>query len=241
LTKQRDRSNAALTFLLFTLSSTITITYRFKLVRLAWDNHVARKVGNVITTSEEGEILEKAEIFDIKQVQRMIAMRKAREAAQKRLEKELRRNNNDDDRNYENDAEDDANEKVRKKQMRKTRAEARGKLRDPKSLESIARRLAKAEILKQRGIEIGRDSDTESYGTSTSEDEEKNSADDTESDDDELARRFDKEEHDKLLKEQVFALKKSEKVKVTVATKLLRLFNRSKSAAEDGEHRVRIK
>ena len=36
----------------------------------------------MVKTSEYGEILEKAEIFDYAQVQRMIAMRKAREAHQ---------------------------------------------------------------------------------------------------------------------------------------------------------------
>mgnify|MGYP006957444585 CR=1 FL=1 len=45
----------------------------------------------MVKTSEDGEILEKAEIFDYAQVQRMIAMRKAREAAKHRYEKELRK------------------------------------------------------------------------------------------------------------------------------------------------------
>ena len=45
----------------------------------------------MVKTSEDGEILEKAEIFDYAQVQRMIAMRKAREAAKQRYEKELRK------------------------------------------------------------------------------------------------------------------------------------------------------
>ena len=45
----------------------------------------------MVKTSEDGEILEKAEIFDYAQVQRMIAMRKARAAAKLRYEKELRK------------------------------------------------------------------------------------------------------------------------------------------------------
>ena len=177
---------------------------------MAWDNHVARRVGNVVKTSENGEILEKAEIFDYAQVQRMIAMRKAREAAKSRYEKELRKK-----RGVVLEESEDKDEDARKKKKKTQKA----KPGEPESLEAIAKRLAEQEF---------RDDDDAFFGESTTSSDDENEDSDTESDVDEKESKREKERHDKLLRLHVKNLHKAEKktVKESVKTKVLRLFRR---------------
>ena len=177
---------------------------------MAWDNHVARRVGNVVKTSEDGEILEKAEIFDYAQVQRMIAMRKAREAAKQRYEKELRKK-----RGVVLEESEDKDEDARKKKKKTQKA----KPGEPESLEAIAKRLAEQEF---------RDDDDAFFGESTTSSDDENEDSDTESDVDEKELKREKERHDKLLRLHVKNLHKAEKktVKESVKTKVLRLFRR---------------
>jgi len=204
---------------------------RFKLVRLAWDNHVARRVGNVVKTSEDGEILEKAEIFDYAQVQRMIAMRKARAAAKLRYEKELRKKRGVVE---SEDEEDDANKKKKnKKKNRKKKEKPK-----PESLEAIAKRLAEQEIRdKTRDADGDGDTDdTEAFGESTTsgDDEDGDGNSDTESDFDEKEARRKIESHDELLKLHVKNLQKAEKKNVveSLGTKLARVFSRRNAKDE---------
>ena len=185
-------------------------------------------------TSEDGEILEKAEIFDYAQVQRMIAMRKAREAARLRYEKELRKKRGEVD--FAADEDEEKTEKKKKKKKRKKNVKKKEKSTpgEQESLEAIAKRLAKQEIKDQNHFENEDDSDV--FGESTSSDaasQDGNS--DTESDFDEKEAKKEKERHDKLLKLHVKKLQKAEKkvVRESVKTKLGRLFNRNKGGKAD--------
>lgn len=204
---------------------------RFKLVRLAWDNHVARRVGNVVKTSEDGEILEKAEIFDYAQVQRMIAMRKARAAAKLRYEKELRKKRGVVE---SEDEEDDANKKKKKKKKNRKKKEKP----KPESLEAIAKRLAEQEIRDKTHDEDGGSDgdDTEAFGESTTsgDDEDDDGNSDTESDFDEKEARRKIESHDKLLKLHVKNLQKAEKKNVveSLGTKFAKVFRRRNAKDE---------
>ena len=184
---------------------------------MAWDNHVARRVGNVVKTSEDGEILEKAEIFDYAQVQRMIAMRKAREAAKSRYEKELRKKRGVILEESEDKDEDAKTEKKKKKKKKQKKQKA--KPGEPESLEAIAKRLAEQEF---------RDDDDAFFGESTTSSDDENEDSDTESDVDEKELKREKERHDRLLRLHVKNLHKAEKktVKESVKTKVLRLFRR---------------
>ena len=201
---------------------------RFKLVRLAWDNHVARRVGNVVKTSEDGEILEKAEIFDYAQVQRMIAMRKARAAAKLRYEKELRKKRGVVE---SEDEEDDANKKKKKNRKKKEKPK-------PESLEAIAKKLAEQEIRDKTHDEDGGSDgdDTEAFGESTTsgDDEDDDGNSDTESDFDEKEARRKIESHDKLLKLHVKNLQKAEKKNVveSLGTKFAKVFRRRNAKDE---------
>ena len=182
----------------------------------------------MVKTSEDGEILEKAEIFDYAQVQRMIAMRKAREAARLRYEKELRKKRGEVD--FAADEDEEKTEK-KKKKKKKNKKSTPG---EQESLEAIAKRLAKQEIKDQNHFENEDDSDV--FGESTSSDaasQDGNS--DTESDFDEKEAKKEKERHDKLLKLHVKNLQKAEKkvVRESVKTKLGRLFNRNKGGKAD--------
>ena len=163
----------------------------------------------MVKTSEDGEILEKAEIFDYAQVQRMIAMRKAREAAKSKYEKELRKK-----RGVVLEESEDKDEDARKK--KKTQ---KAKTGEPESLEAIAKRLAEQEF---------RDDDDAFFGESTTSSDDENEDSDTESDVDEKELKREKERHDKLLRLHVKNLHKAEKktVKESVKTKVLRLFRR---------------
>ena len=174
---------------------------------------MARRVGNVVKTSEDGEILEKAEIFDYAQVQRMIAMRKAREAAKSRYEKELRKKRGVVLEESE-DKDEDARKKKKKNKKQKTQKAKPG---EPESLEAIAKRLAEQEF---------RDDDDAFFGESTTSSDDENEGSDTESDVDEKELKREKERHDKLLRLHVKNLHKAEKktVKESVKTKVLRLF-----------------
>ncbi len=185
----------------------------------------------MVKTSEDGEILEKAEIFDYAQVQRMIAMRKAREAARLRYEKELRKKRGEVDTDDEDEEKNEKNKKKRKKNVKKKEKSKPG---EQESLEAIAKRLAKQEIKEQNHFENEDDSDV--FGESTSTDaasQDGNS--DTESDFDEKEAKKEKERHDKLLKLHVKKLQKAEKkvVRESVKTKLGRLFNRNKGGKAD--------
>tara|TARA_B100000519_G_scaffold128294_1_gene110738 strand:- start:1957 stop:2547 length:591 start_codon:yes stop_codon:yes gene_type:complete len=187
----------------------------------------------VVKTSEDGEILEKAEIFDYAQVQRMIAMRKAREAARLRYEKELRKKRGEVDFAADEDEEKTEKKKKKKKKKKKNKKSTPG---EQESLEAIAKRLAKQEIKDQNHFENEDDSDV--FGESTSSDaasQDGNS--DTESDFDEKEAKKEKERHDKLLKLHVKNLQKAEKkvVRESVKTKLGRLFNRNKGGKADPE------
>ena len=164
----------------------------------------------MVKTSEDGEILEKAEIFDYAQVQRMIAMRKAREAAKSRYEKELRKK-----RGVVLEESEDKDEDARKKKKKTQKA----KPGEPESLEAIAKRLAEQEF---------RDDDDAFFGESTTSSDDENEGSDTESDVDEKELKREKERHDKLLRLHVKNLHKAEKktVKESVKTKVLRLFRR---------------
>ena len=182
-------------------------------------------------TSEDGEILEKAEIFDYTQVQRMIAMRKAREAARLRYEKELRKKRGEVDFADDDEDEEKTEKKKKKKKKNKNKKSTPG---EQESLEAIAKRLAKQEIKDQNHFENEDDSDV--FGESTSSDaasQDGNS--DTESDFDEKEAKKEKERHDKLLKLHVKNLQKAEKkvVRESVKTKLGRLFNRNKGGKAD--------
>ncbi len=187
----------------------------------------------MVKTSEDGEILEKAEIFDYAQVQRMIAMRKAREAARLRYEKELRKKRGEVDFAADEDEEKTEKKKKKKKKKKKNKKSTPG---EQESLEAIAKRLAKQEIKDQNHFENEDDSDV--FGESTSSDaasQDGNS--DTESDFDEKEAKKEKERHDKLLKLHVKNLQKAEKkvVRESVKTKLGRLFNRNKGGKADPE------
>ena len=166
----------------------------------------------MVKTSEDGEILEKAEIFDYAQVQRMIAMRKAREAAKSRYEKELRKK-----RGVILEESEDKDEDARKKKKKQKKQKA--KPGEPESLEAIAKRLAEQEF---------RDDDDAFFGESTTSSDDENEDSDTESDVDEKELKREKERHDKLLRLHVKNLHKAEKktVKESVKTKVLRLFRR---------------
>ena len=167
----------------------------------------------MVKTSEDGEILEKAEIFDYAQVQRMIAMRKAREAAKQRYEKELRKK-----RGVVLEESEDKDEDARKKKKKKKKTQ-KAKPGEPESLEAIAKRLAEQEF---------RDDDDAFFGESTTSSDDENEDIDTESDVDEKELKREKERHDKLLRLHVKNLHKAEKktVKESVKTKVLRLFRR---------------
>ena len=186
-------------------------------------------------TSEDGEILEKAEIFDYAQVQRMIAMRKAREAARLRYEKELRKKRGEVDFAADEDEEKTEKKKKKKKKRKKNvKKKEKSTPGEQESLEAIAKRLAKQEIKDQNHFENEDDSDV--FGESTSSDaasQDGNS--DTESDFDEKEAKKEKERHDKLLKLHVKNLQKAEKkvVRESVKTKLGRLFNRNKGGKAD--------
>ena len=182
-------------------------------------------------TSEDGEILEKAEIFDYAQVQRMIAMRKAREAARLRYEKELRKKRGEVDADDEDEEKNEKNKKKRKKNVKKKEKSKPG---EQESLEAIAKRLAKQEIKDQNHFE--NEDDSEVFGESTSSDAaSRDGNSDTESDFDEKEAKKEKERHDKLLKLHVKNLQKAEKkvVRESVKTKLGRLFNRNKGGKAD--------
>ena len=168
----------------------------------------------MVKTSEDGEILEKAEIFDYAQVQRMIAMRKAREAAKQRYEKELRKK-----RGVVLEESEDKDEDARKKKKKKKKKTQKAKPGEPESLEAIAKRLAEQEF---------RDDDDAFFGESTTSSDDENEDSDTESDVDEKELKREKERHDKLLRLHVKNLHKAEKktVKESVKTKVLRLFRR---------------
>ena len=176
-------------------------------------------------TSEDGEILEKAEIFDYAQVQRMIAMRKAREAARLRYEKELRKKRGEVDADDEDEEKTEKDKKKRKKNVKKKEKSTPG---EQESLEAIAKRLAKQEIKDQNHFENEDDSDV--FGESTSSDaaSRRDGYSDTESDVDEKELKREKERHDRLLRLHVKNLHKAEKktVKESVKTKVLRLFRR---------------
>jgi ABC-type glycerol-3-phosphate transport system substrate-binding protein len=180
----------------------------------------------VVKTSEDGEILEKAEIFDYAQVQRMIAMRKARAAAKLRYEKELRKKHGVVE---SEDEEDDANKKKNRKKKEKPK---------PESLEAIAKKLAEQEIRDKTRDEYGGGDgdDTEAFGESTtsSDDEDGDGNSDTESDFDEKEARRKIESHDKLLKLHVKNLQKAEKKNVveSLGTKLARVFRRRNAKDE---------
>ena len=188
-------------------------------------------------TSEDGEILEKAEIFDYAQVQRMIAMRKAREAARLRYEKELRKKRGEVDFAADEDEEKTEKKKKKKKKRKKNvKKKEKSTPGEQESLEAIAKRLAKQEIKDQNHFENEDDSDV--FGESTSSDaasQDGNS--DTESDFDEKEAKKEKERHYKLLKLHVKNLQKAEKkvVRESVKTKLGRLFNRNKGGKADPE------
>ncbi len=143
---------------------------------------MARRVGNVVKTSEDGEILEKAEIFDYAQVQRMIAMRKAREAAKSRYEKELRKKRGVVLEESEDKDEDARKKKTKQKKQKKQKA----KPGDPESLEAIAKRLAEQEF---------RDDDDAFFGESTTSSDDENEDSDPESDVDEKELKREKERH----------------------------------------------
>ena len=166
----------------------------------------------MVKTSEDGEILEKAEIFDYAQVQRMIAMRKAREAAKQRYEKELRKK-----RGVVLEESEDKDEDARKKKTKQKKQKA--KPGEPESLEAIAKRLAEQEF---------RDDDDAFFGESTTSSDDEIEDSDTESDVDEKELKREKERHDRLLRLHVKNLHKAEKktVKESVKTKVLRLFRR---------------
>ena len=168
----------------------------------------------MVKTSEDGEILEKAEIFDYAQVQRMIAMRKAREAAKSKYEKELRKKRGVVLEESEDKDEDARKKKKKKKKKKKTQKAKPG---EPESLEAIAKRLAEQEF---------RDDDDAFFGESTTSSDDENEDSDTESDVDEKELKREKERHDKLLRLHVKNLHKAEKktVKESVKTKVLRLF-----------------
>jgi len=189
----------------------------------------------VVKTSEDGEILEKAEIFDYAQVQRMIAMRKAREAARLRYEKELRKKRGEVDFAADEDEEKTEKKKKKKKKRKKNvKKKEKSTPGEQESLEAIAKRLAKQEIKDQNHFENEDDSDV--FGESTSSDaasQDGNS--DTESDFDEKEAKKEKERHDNLLKLHVKNLQKAEKkvVRESVKTKLGRLFNRNKGGKAD--------
>ncbi len=197
----------------------------------------------MVKTSEDGEILEKAEIFDYAQVQRMIAMRKAREAARLRYEKELRKKRGEVD--FAADEDEEKTEKKKKKKKRKKNVKKKEKSTpgEQESLEAIAKRLAKQEIKDQNHFENEDDSDV--FGESTSSDaasQDGNS--DTESDFDEKEAKKEKERHDALLKLHVKKLQKAEKkvVRESVKSKLARLFNRNKGGTADAsQHREKKK
>ena len=183
----------------------------------------------MVKTSEDGEILEKAEIFDYAQVQRMIAMRKARAAAKLRYEKELRKKHGVVE---SEDEEDDANKK-KKKKMKNRKKKEKPK---PQSLEAIAKRLAEQEIRDKTRDEDGGGDDTEAFGESTTsgDDEDGDGNSDTESDFDEKEARRKIESHDELLKLHVKNLQKAEKKNVveSLGTKLARVFSRRNAKDE---------
>ena len=192
-------------------------------------------------TSEDGEILEKAEIFDYAQVQRMIAMRKAREAARLRYEKELRKKRGEVDADDEDEEKTEKDKKKRKKNVKKKEKSTPG---EQESLEAIAKRLAKQEIKDQNHFENEDDSDV--FGESTSSDaaSRRDGYSDTESDVDEKEAKKEKERHDALLKLHVKNLQKAEKkvVRESVKSKLARLFNRNKGGTADAsQHREKKK
>ena len=197
-------------------------------------------------TSEDGEILEKAEIFDYAQVQRMIAMRKAREAARLRYEKELRKKRGEVDFAADEDEEKTEKKKKKKKKKRKKNVKKKEKSTpgEQESLEAIAKRLAKQEIKDQNHFENEDDSDV--FGESTSSDaaSRRDGYSDTESDVDEKEAKKEKERHDALLKLHVKKLQKAEKkvVRESVKSKLARLFNRNKGGTADAsQHREKKK
>ena len=195
----------------------------------------------MVKTSEDGEILEKAEIFDYAQVQRMIAMRKAREAARLRYEKELRKKRGEVD--FADDDEDEEKTEKKKKKKKKKKKSTPG---EQESLEAIAKRLAKQEIKDQNHFENEDDSDV--FGESTSSDAASRrdgySDTESESDVDEKEAKKEKERHDALLKLHVKNLQKAEKkvVRESVKSKLARLFNRNKGGTADAsQHREKKK
>ena len=197
-------------------------------------------------TSEDGEILEKAEIFDYAQVQRMIAMRKAREAARLRYEKELRKKRGEVDFADDDEDEEKTEKKKKKKKKRKKNVKKKEKSTpgEQESLEAIAKRLAKQEIKDQNHFENEDDSDV--FGESTSSDaaSRRDGYSDTESDVDEKEAKKEKERHDALLKLHVKNLQKAEKkvVRESVKSKLARLFNRNKGGTADAsQHREKKK
>ena len=194
-------------------------------------------------TSEDGEILEKAEIFDYAQVQRMIAMRKAREAARLRYEKELRKKRGEVDFAADEDEEKTEKKKKKKKKKKKNEKSTPG---EQESLEAIAKRLAKQEIKDQNHFENEDDSDV--FGESTSSDAASRrdgySDTESESDVDEKEAKKEKERHDALLKLHVKKLQKAERkvVRESVKSKLARLFNRNKGGTADAsQHREKKK
>tara|TARA_B100000530_G_scaffold323587_1_gene259568 strand:+ start:201 stop:812 length:612 start_codon:yes stop_codon:yes gene_type:complete len=199
----------------------------------------------VVKTSEDGEILEKAEIFDYAQVQRMIAMRKAREAARLRYEKELRKKRGEVDFAADEDEEKTEKKKKKKKKRKKNvKKKEKSTPGEQESLEAIAKRLAKQEIKDQNHFENEDDSDV--FGESTSSDaaSRRDGYSDTESDVDEKEAKKEKERHDALLKLHVKKLQKAEKkvVRESVKSKLARLFNRNKGGTADAsQHREKKK
>ncbi len=199
----------------------------------------------MVKTSEDGEILEKAEIFDYAQVQRMIAMRKAREAARLRYEKELRKKRGEVDFAADEDEEKTEKKKKKKKKRKKNvKKKEKSTPGEQESLEAIAKRLAKQEIKDQNHFENEDDSDV--FGESTSSDaaSRRDGYSDTESDVDEKEAKKEKERHDALLKLHVKKLQKAEKkvVRESVKSKLARLFNRNKGGTADAsQHREKKK
>ena len=199
----------------------------------------------MVKTSEDGEILEKAEIFDYAQVQRMIAMRKAREAARLRYEKELRKKRGEVDFAADEDEEKTEKKKKKKKKRKKNvKKKEKSTPGEQESLEAIAKRLAKQEIKDQNHFENEDDSDV--FGESTSSDaaSRRDGYSDTESDVDEKEAKKEKERHDALLKLHVKNLQKAEKkvVRESVKSKLARLFNRNKGGTADAsQHREKKK
>ena len=197
----------------------------------------------MVKTSEDGEILEKAEIFDYAQVQRMIAMRKAREAARLRYEKELRKKRGEVD--FADDDEDEEKTEKKKKKKKKKKKNKKSTPGEQESLEAIAKRLAKQEIKDQNHFENEDDSDV--FGESTSSDaaSRRDGYSDTESDVDEKEAKKEKERHDALLKLHVKKLQKAEKkvVRESVKSKLARLFNRNNKGgtADASQHREKKK